>query len=186
MGWKWENSVDDHRPTYACWSDMRRRCYNPDNTSFEDYGGRGIAVCERWRNDYDAFVDDMGFRPEGTTIDRIDNDGDYAPGNCRWATVSTQARNKRSNIYHRQDIIETDLAAAANINLRTLRSRIAAWGDVDEALTRPVAIKALQSPHGSRKRYERYGCRCDLCRQATAEHGRQQRLKRKARSNGWA
>lgn len=84
---------------YIVWSNMIARCENPKATRFDAYGGRGIAVCERWRNDFAAFLADMGPRPSSRhTIDRFpDNDGDYEPGNCRWATMKEQGRNKRNN-----------------------------------------------------------------------------------------
>lgn len=79
-------------PTYVSWQSMVGRCTRPTNRSWARYGGRGITVCERWRR-FENFLADMGERPEGTTLDRLDPDGNYEPGNCRWATDGIQARD---------------------------------------------------------------------------------------------
>jgi len=76
---------------------MRNRCYQPTCNDFHLYGGRGIKVCARWRT-YENFLADMGSRPPGMTLDRIDVNGNYEPGNCRWATPVEQQRNRRTNI----------------------------------------------------------------------------------------
>jgi hypothetical protein len=82
---------------YRIWLGMHNRCNNPHTSKFKHYGGRGIRVCEQWK-DFSVFLRDMGPRPEGMSIDRIDVDGHYEPSNCRWATAKTQAQNKRRSI----------------------------------------------------------------------------------------
>lgn len=84
-------------PTYQAWRDMLGRCTNPANQAYPYYGGRGIRVCDSWLS-FANFFADMGVKPPRMTIERGNNDGDYAPGNCRWATRLVQGRNKRSNL----------------------------------------------------------------------------------------
>ena len=83
-------------PLYVAWGGMVNRCHNPNNSSYGRYGAKGIVVCDRWRN-FNNFLADMGERPAGKTLDRIDPLGPYAPGNCRWATVVEQRRNISSD-----------------------------------------------------------------------------------------
>lgn len=97
-----------YRPTpeYKAWLGLRERTTNPANKAWRDYGGRGITVCERWRNSFEAFRLDMGPRPSpGHSIDRINNDGNYEPGNCRWATRAEQNKNQRPKRPHSPEAI---------------------------------------------------------------------------------
>jgi hypothetical protein len=85
-----------HSPEYQAWLNMRRRCYDPKQESFSYYGGRGITVCERWKNHYDSFLLDMGRKPSPKhSLDRIEGKKGYSPKNCRWATAKEQANNRR-------------------------------------------------------------------------------------------
>lgn len=87
---------DSNSPEFVVWSGIIQRCYNPNQTGYEYYGGRGIKMCDRWRHSYANFLEDMGRKPHSNySIERINVDGDYAPDNCVWASLVTQARNKR-------------------------------------------------------------------------------------------
>ena len=81
--------------TYVSWQRMKQRCYNPNETKYKNWGGRGINVCERWLESFENFLDDMGRRPDGCSLDRIDNDGNYEPNNCKWSDRHEQNMNKR-------------------------------------------------------------------------------------------
>ena len=128
---------------YRIWSCMLTRCYNPDRASWQDYGGRGIKVCDRWRESFENFYADMGEPPTPRhTLDRYpDNGGDYSPDNCRWATMSQQARNRRSTRmieYQGRTMAISDWADEYGIKLACLTGRLNNGWDIEKALTTPV------------------------------------------------
>jgi hypothetical protein len=130
---------------YSAWLSMRDRCYNPNAKQFKNYGARGIRVCERWMKNFTAFYEDMGNSPEGMTLDRIDNNGDYEPGNCRWASHKQQNRNKRDNAFlelngERRTVAEW--AEYLGVGYSTLHERKRAGWTEEEILTTPVRRKA--------------------------------------------
>lgn len=87
-------SAGSKTPEYRAWIDMRRRCLNPSRSDYHYYGGRGITVCDNWLNSFNSFLTDMGQRPEGLTLDRLDNNGNYEPSNCKWVTRAEQNKNR--------------------------------------------------------------------------------------------
>lgn len=124
--------------TFKTWDSMIYRCNNPSSKDFPRYGGRGIKVCARWDNSFEAFLADMGERPEGMTLDRIDHEGDYSKDNCRWATPLTQARNRRNNRiieYKGESGPVSYWAEKMGIERKTLEYRIRVGWDIERALT---------------------------------------------------
>jgi len=131
--------------TYRTWSNIRRRCLNPNAHEYESYGGRGIRICDRWE-DFAAFVEDMGERPsQRHSIDRIDPEGDYTPDNCRWATPKQQGRNRRNNrtlTYKGETLCLSEWSERIGISLNAIASRLDVCGyTVEEALTLPLGMK---------------------------------------------
>ena len=136
-------------PEYRIWRAMRLRCNSPSNPAYPYYGGRGVAVCDRWAQSFDAFYADMGPRPSPRhSIDRIDNDGPYDPANCRWATPQEQARNRRSTTLLAHDGVVLSLAEwgrRIGIDQRTVRRRHARGLPPDLVLAPPARDGRLPS-----------------------------------------
>lgn len=128
--------------TYAVWRSMLARCTNPNAKDYPRYGASGVTVCERWRS-FENFLADMGARPDGMTLDRENGAHGYAPGNCRWATPTQQARNRRDNVLVTHEGITVTLAEwaeRAGLERKTLEYRIRAGWDTARALTTPSTI----------------------------------------------
>lgn len=146
---------------YWVWADMRQRCSNPKHKAYANYGGRGIRVCDRWR-EFGAFLSDMAPRPQGGMLDRIDNDKGYLPSNCRWATRKQQNSNRRNCIYVKdgaEQVTLKEYCRRHGLKYRPIVKRIQDRGwSLDDALSVPVGsgkrsqlrgdAEALQSMDG--------------------------------------
>ena len=126
---------------YHSWRGMKARCTNPNEPSYNHYGGRGITVCESWLTSFEQFLSDMGNCPAGYSIDRIDNSGNYEPSNCRWTDNLTQGRNRRSNhmvTYNGDTLAMSAMAEKHGISRTTLRDRLQRGWTIHDAITKPV------------------------------------------------
>lgn len=131
---------------YRAWADMIQRCYNPSRRRYETYGARGITVCQQWRDSFDSFLKDMGEPPSSShSIDRKDNDGNYEPDNCHWATAQAQARNTSRNrlvTFRDETACIADWAERLDISYATLYYRITHGWNIEDTFTiRPGALK---------------------------------------------
>lgn len=134
-------------PTYNVWRNMRARCYNPRCDKYHRYGGRGIEVCGRWRDSFIEFYSDMGDKPAGRSLDRIDNNGNYSPENCRWSTQEEQCLNKEVNVRVTIDgATRTFIQWCRHLNITpgTVYSRLYKGWDMVPALTIPAGRPSIK------------------------------------------
>ena len=145
------NKMTTHRmsrtPEYYSWRAMKIRCFNPNYPRYSDWGGRGITVCDRWKNSFENFLADMGTKPSPKhSLDRIDNNADYSPKNCRWATKAEQQNNQRSNrliTIGNETYTIAQWTKKMNIGEQVIFMRLkAGWSDYDAVMTpvRPYKI----------------------------------------------
>jgi hypothetical protein len=127
---------------YRAWKEAQDRCYRATSPFYHRYGGRGIGMCDRWRESFETFLADMGPKPSAQhSIDRVDNDGHYEPGNCRWATKKEQARNQSSNrllTYQGETMPMAAWAERVGRSSSTVSARLQKGWTVERALTEPV------------------------------------------------
>lgn len=129
---------------YVRWVSMIGRCTNPTNPAYENYGGRGITVCNRWRHSFEAFAADMGMFPPGTSLERRDNNGPYSPDNCYWAPRLTQANNKRNNRLITWESATHTLAEWARLtglSTNLIGDRLRRGWDIARALSTPLEVR---------------------------------------------
>ncbi len=130
-----------HTPTFKSWDSMLQRCYNPKNHNYLRYGKRGIKVCDRWRHSFENFYCDMGEKPKDLTIERIDNNKNYTPKNCKWATMHEQNNNMRSNIsitLHNETHNIAQWTRIKKFKPTTIYDRIYAGWSPEKAVMTPV------------------------------------------------
>lgn len=131
---------------YNAWTQIKRRCLNSRSKDYAKYGGRGISICEKWLS-YEGFLADMGKRPTAKhSIDRIDNDGNYEPGNCRWATYTEQNRNRRNTLFVTIDEVTRPLrewSEISGINHVCIYERLRQGVDAKRAVFSPLGTKGL-------------------------------------------
>lgn len=139
-----------HQIEYRCYTSMKTRCYNKNCPPYHNYGGRGIKVCDRWLgpNGFLNFINDMGKRPsENFSLDRINNNGDYEPNNCRWTDNKTQGNNRRTNkllTYNNETHTEAEWAKKIGVNRGTLHERLRRGVPLDRALTMKKQEKKIR------------------------------------------
>lgn len=137
---------------YTIYIQMKQRCYNPNRREYKNYGGRGIAVCEEWLSGFEVFRDwamNNGYQ-NNLTLDRIDNNKDYEPGNCRWVSMKVQSNNKRGNImvqYNGEEMTLSECADRCGVDYHTLyvRTRQLGWG-LEKAIAKPLQKRGDYKP----------------------------------------
>lgn len=175
---------------YNLWNSMIQRCHNRSRASYARHGAIGISVCDRWRGSFGLFCEDVGERPSAShTLDRIDNSGNYEPGNVRWATSKEQASNKSNNVivdWWGEPVV-LGLAAATlsmvyGVGYQCALGRLRASGLVASAASDSLAnsgqrVVSPVAECGSISRYVNNGCRCEACVNANSAYRKEQRLR---------
>lgn len=174
-GAKYKYPLIEYQREYNSWYAMKVRCLDFMNLAFKRYGGRGITICDRWVESFDNFIDDMGRRPEGTTLDRIDGNGNYEPSNCRWATYKQQTLNTSTPNWIEDsdgDVLCTkDFAKKYKIHPTTLKYRLKKGMSIEDAKEKPKTQKMIVdvyfngNVYGLRSLFREYGLpQTSICR----------------------
>lgn len=139
-----------HTVEYNAWKEMKQRCDNPKMHAYHSYGGRGITVCERWSHSFENFLQDVGRKPSHLhSIDRINNDGNYEPGNVRWATKKEQGRNRRSNTHiehNGQSLCVSEWCEVYGLHTNTFLNRLNRGWSIERSLTTSPRTRGMIQP----------------------------------------
>lgn len=128
-------------PTFKSWGAMKQRCMNPKAPDYARFGGRGITICQSWKHSFENFLADMGERPSGTTLDRINVNGNYTPDNCQWSTPKEQMRNRRNTRrikYKGKFVPLIELAERHGLRVQVLVARLGSGWPIHRAITQPL------------------------------------------------
>lgn len=139
---------------YSIWKDMRRKCYNSNRKGYENYGGRGIIVCDEWKDSFENFLNDMGECPIGYSLERINNNSNYSKENCKWATKKEQVRNRRNTLivtYNGETKPLAEFCNDLNLNYDTIRARIKVHKyTIEEAFSTILSYELRKRDYGQK------------------------------------
>jgi hypothetical protein len=167
------------------WHGMRARCHNPKNQAYPRYGGRGIFMCDEWRDNFDCFYEDMGPKPHGFDLDRIDNNKGYSKENCQWVTRKENCRNTRNNIKVNIDgheFMMHELVEKTGQKPSTIYYRLKKSMSIDAVLSKeklPNSVRKFPPRHGTYYEYQKWGCKCEPCKAAASEYKKHRYEQRK-------
>lgn len=169
----WKYHGKEYSKERSIWLGMKSRCYKPQNHAYHRYGGRGITVCKRWINNFDAFFEDMGFKPEGKALDRIDNNKGYSKENCRWATYKENANNTRKNVFIEVNGIKKSvqqISIETGLKMATIFYRFHKGKPIDQIIQKEKLPNNIEKPikHGTYYSYQNRLCRCESCKKAAS------------------
>lgn len=137
-------------PTYRCWYHMKQRCLNLNHPKYANYGGRGITICLRWHESFVNFLEDMGIKPDGLSLDRVDNDGPYSPDNCRWATRMQQGSNMQwTKSIDGVKMSISEYCRIHKLNATAIRNRLCRGWELERALNTPIDISMRRCRNGT-------------------------------------
>jgi hypothetical protein len=174
----WKYHGQKYEMEKRVWHGMRSRCHNPKNHAYYRYGGRGIFMCDEWRNNFDQFYEDMGPKPQGFDLDRIDNDKGYSKENCRWVPRIENCRNTRNTVKVQvgdQLLKIHEIAELAGQKESTIAYRLKKSFSVERLLSKdsyPKQARRAEVKHGTYSEYQRFNCRCELCKEAASIYKR--------------
>lgn len=174
----WKYSGKKYEMEKRVWHSMRSRCHNQKNAAYYRYGGRGIFMCDEWRNNFDQFYEDMGPRPPGMSLDRIDNDKGYSKDNCRWVTNRENSLNTRCALFvdvGDKKLRVHEIAAISGQRETTIRYRVKKGMPPEKLLAStklPNGERRYPPRHGTYYEYQKYGCKCEPCKKAASEYKR--------------